>query len=272
MSVIYQDNRHLLDQVGEIAKLAGREIMDVYRRPNLSIEYKEDGSPLTVADLRSHAIIETSLQQLTPYIPLLSEESSAETHRERIEWATLWMVDPLDGTKGFVKRNGEFTVNIALIHNKRPILGVVHTPVESLMHYAAEGIGAFCCKGDDPPYAIQTRELPDQGLVVVSSRSRQQRHLDRFLKQVRRRFTSVETLFMGSSLKICRVAEGIADVYPRIGSTSEWDTAAAQCVLEAAGGKMFDVAGNSLEYNKLDILNPKFFASGSSEVDWAEFL
>lgn len=272
MKANHSDNQHLLDQAVDIAVAAGREIMSVYTHADFSVDYKQDGSPLTVADLKAHETIQSLLQNLTPNIPVLSEESSLKTRQERIHWSTFWLVDPLDGTKEFVKGNGEFTVNIALIHHSRPILGVVHAPARGLLHYAAQGAGAFSRHNGESPRKIQTRELPERDLVVVSSRSHQHCLLDRFLENAKKSFPAVRTVFMGSSLKICLVAEGVADVYPRIGPTSEWDTAAAQCVLESAGGKMHDVAGNSLEYNKPDILNPQFFATGSSKVNWAEFL
>lgn len=266
------ESGRLLDRVVEIAVRAGREILDVYETRAMSIDYKGDGSPLTAADMRSHRVIESSLRELRPELPVLSEESSAGTLEERGRWSTFWLVDPLDGTKEFIKGNGEFTVNIALIHDRRPVLGVVHTPVRSLSHYAAEDVGAFRREGVGEPEAIRARALSGAGLVAVVSRSHRGGRLQAYLDNVERRFGPVETVAMGSSLKICLVAEGAADIYPRLGPTSEWDTAAAQCVLEVAGGKMLDAEGIPLEYNKPDILNPWFFASGNSEVDWAGFL
>ena len=272
MNVKRKIDRHLLGQVADIAISAGREILNVYDSPDLAVNYKQDGSPLTLADLRSHDIIQTALGKITADIPILSEESSPEIHSQRCNWPTLWMVDPLDGTSGFVKGNGEFTVNIALIQESRPVLGVVYTPVRDLLHFAAHGVGAFSARTGQKARSIQTRKLPGKQLVVVASRSHKHAGLDRFMDRVRRLDFRVETYPMGSSLKLCLLSEGLADVYPRFGPTSEWDTAAAQCVLEVAGGKIQDVEGNSLEYNKPDILNPAFIASGSSEVDWTDLL
>ncbi len=265
-------DRHLLGKVVDIAISAGREILNVHDSPDLSVDYKQDGSPLTLADLRSHEIIQAALEKITPDIPILSEESSPEMHGQRCDWPTLWLVDPLDGTKGFVRGSGEFTVNIALIQESRPVLGVVYTPVRDLLHFAAHGVGAFSSRAGQKARSIQTRKLPDRRLVVLSSHSHKHVGLERFMDRVRSLDFRVETRLMDSSLKFCLISEGLADVYPRFGPTSEWDTAAAQCVLEAAGGKIQDVEGNSLEYNKPDILNPAFIASGSSEVDWVSLL
>ncbi|MCY4147907.1 MAG: 3'(2'),5'-bisphosphate nucleotidase CysQ [Gammaproteobacteria bacterium] len=265
-------DRRLLDQVVSIAVSAGREILDVYDNSDLTVNYKQDGSPLTLADLRSHEFIQVSLEKMTPDIPILSEESSPEIHRKRHDWSTFWLVDPLDGTKGFVRGNGEFTVNIALIQESRPVLGVVYTPVRDLLHFAAHGVGAFSAKAGQKARSIQTRKLPERQLIMVSSRSHKHAGLDRFMERIELLDYRVETYPMGSSLKLCLLSEGLADVYPRFGPTSEWDTAAAHCVLEVAGGQIQDVEGNSLEYNKPDILNPAFIASGSSEVDWTSLL
>ncbi|MCY4050683.1 MAG: 3'(2'),5'-bisphosphate nucleotidase CysQ [Gammaproteobacteria bacterium] len=260
-----------LEDVASIAVSAGRIILDIYENHDLAVEYKKDGSPLTMADLHSHKFILTSLQELTPDIPILSEESSPEIHRQRINWSTLWLVDPLDGTKGFVQGNGEFTVNIALIQDSKPILGVVYTPVRNLLQYAALGVGAFCVDAQNKCRPIQTREISDQLVVVVSSRSIQDANLNRFISKLKLHFSQVETYPLGSSLKFCLLADGLADIYPRFGPTSEWDTAAAQCILEVAGGKIQNAEGNSLEYNKLDIVNSAFIASGSFEANWTEF-
>ncbi len=265
-------DRQFLEQVASIAVLAGQKIMDIYKNCDLTVEYKQDGSPLTVADLQSHKLIQNALQDLTPHIPILSEESSPEIHRQRINWSTLWLVDPLDGTKGFVKRNGEFTVNIALIENSKSTLGVVYAPARDLLQYAAQGIGAFCVDEGAKVRPIRTRQLTDESLVVVASRSQQDANLQRFLLKLEPHYPEVVSYPMSSSLKFCLLADGVADIYPRFGPTSEWDTAAAQCVLEVAGGKIQNAEGKALEYNKPDILNSEFIASGSSEINWSEFL
>ena len=260
----------LLDQALEIAVLAGREILDVYEN-DFDVHYKGDGSPLTIADSRAHTLIQEKLVQVTPEIPVLSEESNPEALEERLNWDRFWLVDPLDGTKEFVKRNGEFTVNIALIENNSPVLGVVHTPVKSISHFAAEGIGAFKIDGGGTRQAISVREAVMGQITMVASRSHSGEEVDQFREAVERDLGTVEIASMGSSLKLCLVAEGLADIYPRLGLTSEWDTGAAHCVLNVAGGSVVDLAGKPLVYNKPDILNPWFLARGGNNVNWNQY-
>lgn len=219
-----------LEQIIPIAKHAGKAIMDVYEH-GIEIQHKQDNSPLTQADLAAHVIIENGLAALIPELPVLSEESAAIPFGTRRQWKNYWLVDPLDGTREFIKRNGEFTVNIALIENHRPVMGVVFAPALNLLFYAAQGQGAFRQLGSKPPQAIQARTFDSTQVTVAGSRSHAGEELLRFLD----RMGPHMLISMGSSLKICLVAEGRADVYPRLGLTSEWDTAAAQCVLEEAG-------------------------------------
>lgn len=260
-----------LGQVLDIARLAGKEILDVYEH-DMQVDYKGDGSPVTNADRRAHLLIEQSLQDMAPDIPVLSEESAREVFDHRYGWSKFWLVDPLDGTREFVKRNGEFTVNIALVDPSGPVLGVVHTPISDTSYCGLVGYGAFMSAGSEPLRAIRVRARPAGGVTMVSSRSHASANVERFRENMMRVFGSVETVSMGSSLKICLVAEGAADIYPRLGPTSEWDTAAAHCVLESAGGSMTDVEGNRIRYNKKDILNPWFLASGDQSVDWRRFV
>lgn len=260
-----------LEEAAAIAIEAGRRILDVYERP-FEISRKDDGSPLTDADRAAHALIATRLAQLTPAVPVLSEESAQIEYRERIDWTRFWLVDPLDGTKEFVNRNGEFTVNIALIDNGAPVLGVVAVPVTGVVYLALRGQGAWKEQGGGQRTPIRVRIYRGGRATVVASRSHRGVALDRFLALLHAHEGEFDTTSMGSSLKLCRVAEGAADVYPRLGLTSEWDTAAAQCVVEAAGGQVTDLNGQPLRYNKPDILNPWFLVTGGGDYDWRAFL
>jgi 3'(2'), 5'-bisphosphate nucleotidase len=257
-----------MDEVVTIARQAGKAIMAVYEQ-GIKVQHKHDNSPLTQADLAAHNIIENGLATLVPELPVLSEESAAIPFATRLQWGNYWLVDPLDGTREFIKRNGEFTVNIALIENHRPVMGVVYAPALNLLFYAAEGQGAFRQLGSKDPQPIRARAIDPTQVTVAGSRSHASEELIRFLD----RMGPHMLISMGSSLKICLVAEGRADVYPRLGLTSEWDTAAAQCVLEEAGGRLIDLDGNAFRYNfKESLLNPHFFAVGAGEHDWKQYL
>lgn len=259
-----------LARIVEIARQAGLAIMEVYAG-QIDVETKSDSSPLTQADLAAHRCIEAGLKTLTPDIPLLSEESANIPYEIRSQWAEYWLVDPLDGTKEFIKRNGEFTVNIALIQGDRAVLGVVYAPALDLLYYA-DSNGAFKQVGNLAPVSIKTRSLNPQDITIAGSRSHSDERLLHFVEKIEKKLSPAKLIPMGSSLKICMVAEGAADLYPRLGLTSEWDTAAAQCVLERAGGKLTELRGNRLLYNsKESMLNPEFFASASSH-DWQQYL
>ncbi|NKB77865.1 MAG: 3'(2'),5'-bisphosphate nucleotidase CysQ [Gammaproteobacteria bacterium] len=264
-------NEALLSEILDIAIDAGKEILDVYEN-EFDVEIKGDGSPLTMADQHAHNLIEHRLGKLETVIPVLSEESSGKVFEKRRNWQRFWLVDPLDGTKEFVKRNGEFTVNIALIENGMPILGVVHTPVRAISHYAALGLGAFRCEANGEVNPIHVRKSTREVMTMVASRSHAGADVEKYQKNLEKDAGEVQVTNMGSSLKICLVAEGKADIYPRLGPTSEWDTAAAHCVLMVAGGKMVDITGKPLEYNKQNILNPWFLACGDPEIDWVQYV
>lgn len=254
----------LIEPAVELARKAGDAILEVYAT-DFAVQSKADESPLTQADLASHRIIAKGLAELTPDIPVISEESGLPPFEERRKWPEYWLVDPLDGTKEFVKRNGEFTVNIALIRGSRAIFGVVHVPVTGRTYVGCEGHGAEVRAGDEPPEAIHVAGRSGVPARVVGSRSHRSESVDRFLDAVGKH----EMIPMGSSLKFCVVAEGKADVYPRLGPTSEWDTAAAQAVVEQAGGTVVRIDGSPLAYNqKEDILNPWFVVSGTTDRDW----
>jgi len=251
-------------EIASLAKRAGVEILQVYSQP-FDVTRKQDQSPLTQADLRAHSVIVRKLSELTPQLPVLSEEASDIPYDERRRWQRYWLVDPLDGTKEFVSRNGEFTVNIALIENHVPVLGVVHVPVKNTT-YVGSSDGAFKQVGDHGFTTIRVRRPPAIPLRIVGSRSHTKAgSLDSLLERV-----GPHTLMsIGSSLKFCLIAEGSADFYPRFGPTSEWDTAAAHAVLEAAGGAVVDIHGQPLRYNlKADLLNPHFFAFGDRNQRW----
>ena len=255
------------DDICNIAREAGKRILDVYER-GFDVEQKGDGSPLTEADRAANEVIGTALARLTPDIPVLSEEAATVAYETRAGWKRFWLVDPLDGTKEFVSRNGEFTVNIALIEDGRPVLGAVYVPVVGMMYYACRGQGAFKHKGGEPPRAVRARPRPVDKPIVVASRSHAGEHLAAFLA----RLGPHDTVNMGSSLKFCLVAEGAADVYPRLGPTMEWDTAAAQCIVEEAGGAVLDRHGRPLAYNKTDLHNPWFVAGGPEPRQWLAYL
>ena len=258
----------VLPAIREIARAAGARIMTIYER-DFETREKDDRSPLTEADLASHRHIVAALQALTPDWPVLSEESKQLDFDQRRGWRRYWLVDPLDGTKEFIKRNGEFTVNIALIDEHEPVLGVVYAPARDLEFYGCRGEGASRRSGDGQPRAIGVNAGHDGPIRVVGSRSHRGSSLDGFLTRI----GAHEMVPMGSSLKICLVADGSADVYPRLGPTSEWDTAAAHAVLAAAGGELVDTAGKSLRYNaKPDLLNPHFVAIGNRSLPWLELL
>ena len=262
----------LLNEVTLIARTAGEAIMEVYRG-HIEVERKEDDSPLTVADLAANHVIQSNLKKLTPNLPIISEESASIDYSIRSGWRQYWLVDPLDGTREFIKRNDEFTVNIALIEDGKPVLGVVYAPALGLMYSGSAETGAIKQQGTAAPTVIRARPLDTAQPVVAGSRSHAGEKLEAFLQQVETRLGPPKLLSLGSSLKICLVAEGEADVYPRLGPTSEWDTAAAQAVLECAGGSIVDTQGRPLRYNTKDsLLNPEFFACGIAPPAWQHYL
>jgi len=256
-----------------IAKDAGEAIMQIYST-DFGFEMKSDNSPLTAADIAAHDLIVARLSQLTPDIPVLSEESKEIDVGSRLSWQTYWLIDPLDGTREFLKRNGEFTVNIALISQHQSIMGVVYAPVTGLIYYASKGHGAYKQHGDAPAERIYARPLNLAQITVAGSRSHSDERFQKFLHGVETAtLAKPELISLGSSLKICLVAEGKADVYPRLGPTYEWDTAAGHCVLQEAGGDIVDMQALSLSYNaKPSLLNPHFFATADKSQQWATFL
>ena len=258
----------LLERVRAIAGEAAAAILKVYAT-DFEVEAKADRSPLTLADRAAHDCIVEALCALTPAWPVLSEESDPQVHQARHAWRRFWLVDPLDGTREFVKRNGEFTVNIALIDDGRPVLGVVQVPVTGRCYAAAQGQGAWRHEADGDAGRLRVSDWRGgRALRVVCSRSHRSPDLEALLGQL----PQIEEIAVGSSLKMCLVAEGSADFYPRLGPTSEWDTAAAHCVVEQAGGALTGLDLEPLRYNKPSILNPSFVAFGRGERPWAAHL
>ncbi|MGH8283528.1 MAG: 3'(2'),5'-bisphosphate nucleotidase CysQ [Gammaproteobacteria bacterium] len=262
------NDEQLLGPLLDIAAEAGAGILEVYAT-DFAVKLKTDHSPVTAADMGAHEIILRGLKRLTPDLPVLSEESSHITFSERRCWETYWLVDPLDGTKEFISRNGDFTVNIALVQRGAPLLGVVYIPVEKTSYYGCMGVGAFRRCADGETGAIHVQSLGSGPVRVVASRSHRGELLDGYV----RRLGEHEIVSRGSALKFCLVAEGAADVYPRLGPTSEWDTAAGHAVLLAAGGHVINVDGSPLSYNsKESLLNPHFIAYADALRNWRSYL
>ncbi len=255
----------LLQQVAAIAREAGDAILVVYGE-DFEVQRKVDESPVTAADLAAQRVITAGLAGLDSRLPVISEEARAAPWSQRREWQRYWLVDPLDGTREFIKRNGEFTVNIALIEHHRPVLGVVLAPVTGELYAAARGQGAWLQAHVDAPWQrITTRNLTEPA-TVAGSRSHGGAGTALLGQLIGDGYQSMP---LGSSLKFCLVARGDADVYLRRGATSEWDTAAAQSVLEEAGGAVLDLAGEPLHYNRGDsLINPEFIAVGDTSIDW----
>ena len=262
------DLEKLLPAVVALSKQAGARILEIYDQ-GFDVVQKEDNTPVTIADHAAHAIIDDGLEEIADEFPVLSEESTTIPLADRMHWETYWLVDPLDGTREFIKRNGEFSVNIALVHKHQPILGVIYAPVLEVCYYAGKGMGAFKLERAQKPKPIHVCKQRREKLIIAGSRSHQTPRFKQFLANV----GPYELLPVGSSLKSCLVAEGKADIYARLGPTSEWDTAAAHCIVEEAGGHLTDTNMQTLPYNtKESLLNPPFFVFGDSHVNWSDFL
>ncbi|HUO96993.1 MAG TPA: 3'(2'),5'-bisphosphate nucleotidase CysQ [Steroidobacteraceae bacterium] len=258
----------LLGDVVALARQAGEAILEVYAG-DFDVTRKGDDSPLTVADLRAHRIISEGLRHLTAEVPIISEEAPAPPLAERSRWEWLWLVDPLDGTREFVERSGEFTVNIALVHRHRAVLGVLHVPLSGTDYYAAIGSGAFRQGPDGVAVRIAAR-APIVGTPrVVASRSHRGSRLDGFFG----RLGPHEFRPLGSAAKFGLIADGSADLYPRVGPTSEWDTAAGQAIAEIAGARVVGRDGEALVYNAREtLINPDFVCFADASRPWHEYL
>lgn len=254
-----------INELKALTRLAGGKIMEIYQMEDFSgvVDFKADHSPLTLADRAAHEIIVKGLADLYPHIPVISEEDAERVaYDERKNWEYFWLVDPLDGTKEFIKRNGQFTVNLALIHRQAPVLGIVYTPVDEVFYYgimpdvnSTENSGAYKQQGNDEPVQLRVTDKGENRVAVRSSS-----HAAPEEEEVLNRFGVTETISRGSSLKFCMVAEAKADIYYRHGPTMEWDTAAGQAVVEAAGGKVFrhNTPEQPFTYNKESLLNSSF--------------
>ena len=243
----------LLELAVEAAILAGEEIMKIYDQ-NFEVLTKKDNSPLTIADQNANKIIENQLQKTQ--IPILSEEGKHASYKERKSWKHLWIVDPLDGTKEFVKRNGEFTVNIALVEDGNPIMGIIYVPVTKLLYYSSS-LGAFK-KAEGKVYQLP---IPNKNkkMIVVGSRSHPSKETSSYFEKLKKKHGEIEIVSMGSSLKICLVAEGKADIYPRFAPTMEWDTAAGHAIVNASGKSLKDYhTGSEMIYNRENLINNWF--------------
>jgi 3'(2'), 5'-bisphosphate nucleotidase len=271
-------NAYLINAI-QASIQAGQAILDVYHS-EFSVEYKTDSSPLTLADKRSHEVIVKHLSQFD--IPILSEEGKNKPYAERRTWNQLWIVDPLDGTKEFIKRNGEFTVNVALVENHKPVMGVIFVPDKNVLFFAADGLGAYKLDQNLSPEGLESNqsnknseerlheilELADRLpahrsplpiYTIVGSRSHQTPELKAYIEEKRRELGDIEFIAAGSSQKFCVVAEGRANIYPRLGPTMEWDTAAGQAIAENAGANVVRYDNQqTLTYNKEDLYNPFF--------------
>jgi 3'(2'), 5'-bisphosphate nucleotidase len=260
-------SRDLREGAIAIARDAATRILQVYDR-EFDVAHKDDDSPLTAADLAAHRCIVDGLRTLSPHIPVLSEESAQAAFDQRREWTRFWLVDPLDGTREFIKRNGEFTVNIALVEDGVATFGVVQAPVSGRLWHGGAGLGAFRREAGGDECAIHVRAPATAPLRVAASRSHRDERTNRFIGCM----GPVETVGLGSSLKFCALADGRIDVYPRFGPTSEWDTAAGQAVLEGAGGAVVDLQGRPFRYNqRATLLNGEFVAVGDPCLPWRDW-
>jgi 3'(2'), 5'-bisphosphate nucleotidase len=255
-------NEQLIISTIEIAKEAGEAISQIYKS-DFDYQIKRDLSPITAADRLSHKIITERLKILTPEIPILSEENCNIPFKVRSQWADYWLIDPLDGTKEFINNNGEFTVNIALIENNTPILGIIHIPIAHETYWGSKNKGSFYLNANDDEVNISVSNNHQNPIRIVASRS----HPSEMLNYVLEKIINYEIIKIGSSIKFCHIASGQADCYPRFGPTSEWDTAAGEAIVRYAGGHMVTLNGNLMQYNaKKDYLNPNFIVSSDKII------
>lgn len=251
-------DRIRMEDLLAVAKEAGLATLEIYNK-EFNVELKDDRSPLTEADKKSNEIILNKLQNLYPEIPFISEETKQIPYQTRKEWDHFWLIDPLDGTKEFIKRNGEFTINIALIKNQQPVLGVIYVPVKDIMYYAQQGKGSFKIEKGGGEIPIKAREATDDKLIIVGSRSHASQEFYDIVEEKKKHFNDVELISSGSSLKFCLVAEGKAHIYPRTGPTYEWDTAAGHAIALESGKEVYNFDDDEpLSYNKENLLNGWF--------------
>ncbi len=257
-----------IENILSLAREASEKIMDVYSSSRIEFTRKKDSSPLTLADKASHTVLLKGLRELFPSVPVFSEEGGRIPYAERKDWEYFWLVDPLDGTKEFISKNGEFTVNIALVEKDKPVFGLVAVPASGTAYYALRGSGAYKKKGDRDPEKIRVREDTGGETVVARSRSHSSEIGDKIISAL----GGARSLYAGSALKFCLVAEGRADIYIRSGPTMEWDTAAGHCLIEEAGGVLRTLENTPLVYNKRNPVNPGFVSAGSSRARSLELI
>lgn len=251
-----------INRLIKFAQMAGEAILEIYNNA-FDVTQKDDNSPLTLADTASNQILIDCLTQTYPQIPFISEETKQTAWNERQKWEYCWLIDPLDGTKEFVKRNGEFTINIALIHRQNPVLGLVYIPVQDLAYYAIKGKGSYKVESGRPAVRIHSRPIePGKPVITFASRSHRNRETNDFIQGLEEKYGNVTVTGAGSALKFCRVAEGLAHVYPRFSPCMEWDTAAGHLVATEAGATVTQPDGSPLLYNKENLLSPYFVVSG----------
>ncbi|MCF7355359.1 3'(2'),5'-bisphosphate nucleotidase CysQ [Vibrio sp. CK2-1] len=272
MAATQSDLSHLIPQVISIAREAGQRILEIYQNKDYQEFTKADDTPVTTADLAAHKIIMQQLAELTPNIPILSEEDADISLKKRSQWDRYWLVDPLDGTQEFIARSGDFATVIALIENNQPVMGVVYAPVSGVTYFAYQGKGAWKIPEMDDSLRIHTlkHEQPDQPIAIAISRRQNINRITEKLSPAR----NYELVPLGSAaLKACLVAEGAVDCYIRLGPTGEWDTAATQCIVEEAGGRILSTRLEPLSYNERDTLeNPNFIVLGDESIGWDEIL
>lgn len=263
----------LAAQLIRIAREAGEAILAVYHQADVGIQTKADATPVTHADLAANRVIAEGLRNLSVKYPLLSEESDHSPWQERKNWQRYWLVDPLDGTQEFINRNGEFSVNIALMENHYPLLGVVHIPTTDTTYWGGKGLGAWKQDQFSKRHAIHPRQLArEQEVIVLGSRSYGTEAARNYLNSLKSIYPGLKYRKVGSALKSCLIAEGQADIYPRLGPTSEWDTGAVQGVVEGAGGVFLNPEGQRFSYNmKESLINTDFLVLGDQSINWAKF-
>ncbi len=262
----------LIEQVVDISVLAGVEILR-YFRSDFGIENKSNNSPVTDADIVANDIIVSGLNELDPRLPIVSEEMRLPHFLNRSKWRHYWLIDPIDGTKAFIRGDPEFTVNIALIEGTAPILGVVHCPVDKVTYWGVAGIGAY--RMDDMRNtisSIKVRRFRENPARMIVSKFRGNKIVQEYVEELKKQSIECKVSRLSSSYKFCRVAEGAFDLFPNFGAITEWDVAAGHCVVECAGGTMEDFNANPIEYNKRDLSVPPFLVYGSGDFSWRQFL
>jgi len=262
-------NKIDIQKINHIAEKAGDKIMKIYQQ-DFEVNYKKDNSPLTKADIKSNEIIVKSLKELYPKIPILSEENKEVPYNIRKNWEYFWLIDPLDGTKEFVKKNGEFTINIALIYKDTPVLGIVYAPTLEILYYAQKEKGAFKQEKNRKPQRLPICTNTNNDILkVIVSKSHYNQETKDFVNNLKNKFKkTIEFIRIGSSLKLCLIAEGKADIYPRLAPTMEWDIAAGQAIVEQTGGEVVEYNTQTpLKYNKENLLNPWFMVKRTKQFD-----